>query len=230
MTDFRELDGRTDFYFLRHGESEGNSARLLQGRGDYPLSEAGRQQALRVAGWLGDKGIQCVLASPLARSAETARIVASALELPEPETREELTELDTGLFTGLAVTDIRSRYPQAWSAFQRESWEGVPGAERAADLAVRSGRLWEELAARARSGRRSLLCVTHSGTMQWIIKTTFGCRTWMPVVPMGNCAVSRFSVDNRLGEEPVRHYAEWSLLAYQPFPELEREDHLFLKR
>jgi len=27
----------------------------------------------------------------------------------------------------------------------------------------------------------------------------------------------------------VRHYAEWSLLAYQPFAEPQREDHLFLK-
>ncbi len=48
----------------------------------------------------------------------------------------------------------------------------MPGAERAADLAARAGRLWEELAARA--GEGPLLCVTHSGTLQWIIKTTFG--------------------------------------------------------
>jgi broad specificity phosphatase PhoE len=228
MTDFRRLDGRGDFYFLRHGESEGNSARLLQGRGDYPLSAEGRQQARRAAGWFADKGIRAVLCSPLARAAETARILTAALGLPEPESRAELTELDTGLFTGLAVEDIRKRYPEAWSAFQRESWEGVPGAERAADLAARAGRLWEELAARA--GEGPLLCVTHSGTLQWIIKTTFDARAWMPVVPIGNCAVSRFRVDNRLHQEPVRHYAEWSLLAYQPFPEPEREDHLFLKR
>jgi len=228
MTDFRQLDGRGDFYFLRHGESKGNSARLLQGRGDYPLSAEGRRQASRVAGWFADKGIRAVLCSPLARAAETARILTAALELPEPESRAELTELDTGLFTGLAVEDIRKRYPEAWSAFQRESWEGVPEAERAADLAARAGRLWEELAARA--GQGPLLCVTHSGTLQWIIKTTFGGRAWMPVVPIGNCAVSRFRVDNRLHEQPVRHYAEWSLLSYQPFPEPEREDHLFLKR
>ena len=86
MTDFRELDGRTDFYFLRHGESEGNSSRLLQGRGDYPLSEAGRQQALRVAGWLGDKGIQCVLASPLARLARALPIGGGGGPVPNRRT------------------------------------------------------------------------------------------------------------------------------------------------
>jgi broad specificity phosphatase PhoE len=228
MIDFRRLDGPRDFWFLRHGESEGNNARLLQGRTDFPLSETGREQARRVAAWFADKGLRAVLCSPLARASETARILAAELGLPEPESREELTELDTGLFTGLTVEDIRRRYPEAWRAFQRESWEGVPGAERAADLAARAARLWEELAARSQAG--PLLCVTHSGTMQWIIKATFGGRAWMPVVPIGNCAVCRFRVDNRLHAEPVRHYAEWSLLAYQPFPEADREDHLFLKR
>jgi broad specificity phosphatase PhoE len=230
MIDFRLLDGRTDFYFLRHGESEGNSARRIQGRGDYPLSEAGREQARRVSGWLADKGIRRVLTSPLARAAETALIVAGELGLPAAQTLAELNELDTGRFTGLTVEEIRGRFPEAWRSFQRESWEGVPGAERAADLEARAGRMWEHLAALAEEGAHGLLCVTHSGTMQWVLKTTFGCRTWMPVVPMGNCAVCRFSVDNRLREDPVRHYAEWSLVNYQPFRDLERGDHLFLKR
>jgi len=228
MTDFRRLEGRGDFWFLRHGESEGNNARLLQGRADFPLSQRGREQARRVAGWFADKGIRAVLCSPLARAAQTAGILADALGLGEPQPREELTELDPGLFTGLAAEDIRARFPEAWAAFQRESWEGVPGAERAAGLLERAGRLWEELAARAAEG--PLLCVTHSGTMQWIIKATFGGGAWMPVVPIGNCAVCRFRVDNRLHGEPVRHYAEWSLLAYQPFPEPAGEDYLFLKR
>jgi broad specificity phosphatase PhoE len=226
MIDFRRLDGPRDFFFLRHGESEGNHARLLQGRADFPLSANGRRQALQVAGWFADKGLRAVLCSPLARAAETARILAEGLRLPAPESLAELTELDTGLFTGLAAEDIRARYPQAWGAFQRESWEGVPGAERAADLRARAGRLWELLAARSAEG--PLLCVTHSGTMQWIIKATFGGRSWMPVVPLGNCAVCRFRVDNRLAGEPVRHYAEWSLLAYQPLAGPDGKEHLFL--
>jgi broad specificity phosphatase PhoE len=228
MTDFRALPGRFDFYFLRHGESEGNSARLMQGRGDYPLSEAGREQARRIAGWFADRRIGRLLSSPLARALETARILADRLELAEVELREELNELDIGLFTGLSVEQIRARHPEAWRFFLRESWEGVPGAERIASLQDRAERLWELLAGSAVAGRAAL-CVTHSGIMQWVLKATLGCRTWMPVVPMGNCSVSRFSVDNRREGEPLGYYAEWSLINHQPFGEFRQDGHLFLK-
>jgi broad specificity phosphatase PhoE len=229
VIDFRALDGRTDFYFLRHGESEGNSARLIQGRRDYPLSETGREQARRTAGWFADKRIGRLLSSPLARASQTARILADRLGLAEVEVREELTEMDTGLFTGLAVTEIQERHPEAWRSFQRESWEGVPGAERIASLAARAEGLWRLLGGSV-DGGRAALCVTHSGIMQWVLKISLGCRTWMPVVPMGNCGICRFSVDNRLDAEPVRYYTEWSLINYQPFSDFEGDGHLFLKR
>jgi broad specificity phosphatase PhoE len=228
MTDFRALPGRFDFYFLRHGESEGNSARLMQGRGDYPLSKAGREQAHRVAGWFAGRRIGRLLSSPLARAHETARILADSLGLAEVELCEELNELDTGLFTGLTVEQIRTRHPEAWRSFQRESWEGVPGAERIANLRERAERLWELLAGSAAAGQ-AVLCVTHSGILQWVLKATLGCRTWMPVVPMGNCSISRFSVDNRREGEPAGYYAEWSLINHQPLGESRPDGHLFLK-
>jgi broad specificity phosphatase PhoE len=229
VIDFRSIEGPADFYFLRHGESEGNSARLIQGRGDYPLSEAGREQARLTAGWFADKHIGRLLSSPLSRAHETARIVADRLGLAQVEVREELNELDTGLFTGLPMAEIRGRHPEAWRSFQLESWEGVPVAERIESLEARAEALWSLLAASAPGGRATL-CVTHSGIMQWVLKTTLGCRAWMPVVPMGNCGISRFSVDNRLDAEPVRYYSEWSLINHRPFAEREGGGYLFLNR
>jgi broad specificity phosphatase PhoE len=229
VIDFRSFAGPADFYFLRHGESEGNSARLIQGRGNYPLSEAGREQARLAAGWFADKRIGRLLSSPLARAHETARMLADRLGLTRIEVREELNELDTGQFTGLTVEEIRERLPAAWRSFQRESWEGVPGAERIESLAARAEALWRLLAA-SPAGDRATLCVTHSGIMQWVLKVTLGCRVWMPVVPMGNCGISRFSVDNRLEDEPGRYYAEWSLINHRPFDSPEGGGHMFLKR
>ena len=70
------------FWFLRHGETDWNASGLSQGRTDIPLNDIGRAQADRAAGQLVARGIARVHASPLARAAETARIVAARLALP----------------------------------------------------------------------------------------------------------------------------------------------------
>ena len=59
-------------YLIRHGQTEGNAAKLLQGRRDIPLNEVGIEQA-RVAGThLADEGIRItrVFTSPLGRAAQ----------------------------------------------------------------------------------------------------------------------------------------------------------------
>ncbi len=77
--------------FLRHGESEGVRDKILQGHLDLPLTENGRAGVRRLAQyWLqAGQTFDQVIASPLQRTQETARIVASTLKLP-PVASEEL--------------------------------------------------------------------------------------------------------------------------------------------
>jgi broad specificity phosphatase PhoE len=230
MIDFRSLDGRGNIYFLRHGESEGNSAGVIQGRRDYPLAPRGLEQAGEAAEWLSGRQIRRVLSSPLKRAFQTAEVIADRFGLKEVAALPELTELDTGLFTGRTLSEIKERYADQWRSFQARSWEGVRGAEPITELTARAEALWEVLATEFRRGVRDLLCVTHSGIMQWIVKVTFGHRDWMPLVPMGNCGISHFSLDNRLEADHPRYYFEWTRLNYQPFGESGQDGHLFLKR
>lgn len=212
MIDFRKLDGRGCFYLLRHGESEGNNDGVLQGRRDYPLSDRGRDQARRAAAWFSREArdIDCLLCSPLARAEQTARILGKELGVNNIEVLDELTELDTGIFTGITLAEARAAYPTEWARFQAESWEGVPGAESTDVLYSRAEAVWDLLCGRFTSGRRSLLAVTHSGLLQWLIKSTLGHRSWMPVFPVANCGGFRLSVDNRAGEQ--QYYSEWTLI------------------
>jgi broad specificity phosphatase PhoE len=227
---FTTLPGRGNIFFLRHGESEGNDARVIQGREDFPLSAAGRKQAQQVAAWFTDKRIDTVLSSPLKRAAQTARIIASVLGVEDVKSNEGLQEMGTGIFTGMSVAEIQQRYPEAWSSFQRLSWEGVPEAERVEELYSRARSLWMNLAEIYRGGRRNILCVTHSGILQWIIKATFGQQSWMPIVPIGNCGICQFSLDNDIDSQQPRSYFEWSHLNYQPIEAIDSRDHLFLER
>src|SRR5512144_1482796 len=68
-------------YVIRHGETIGNAARVVQ-RPDNPLSPLGELQAERLAGRLATAGIARIVASDLARAAGTAERLRQATGAP----------------------------------------------------------------------------------------------------------------------------------------------------
>ncbi len=68
-------------YLLRHGQTEFNVKKLVQGRCDSPLTDLGRQQAQAAATWLKAHGVvpDKVVSSPLGRAMATASLVATEL-------------------------------------------------------------------------------------------------------------------------------------------------------
>lgn len=72
-------------YLLRHGQTEFNVKKLVQGRCDSPLTNLGRQQAQTAAAWLKVHGVvpDKVVSSPLGRAMDTAQLVACELLGPD---------------------------------------------------------------------------------------------------------------------------------------------------
>lgn len=68
-------------YLLRHGQTEFNVKKLVQGRCDSPLTDLGRQQAGMAGAWLKAHGVvpDKVVSSPLGRAMATASLVATEL-------------------------------------------------------------------------------------------------------------------------------------------------------
>ena len=66
--------------FLRHGESLGNAAGIIQGQADFPLSEKGINQARVLAKYWQDKSrtFDLIISSPLIRAMQTASPEARA--------------------------------------------------------------------------------------------------------------------------------------------------------
>ncbi len=215
--DFSTLAGRMNFYFVRHGESESNRERIMQGRTPSPLTETGRAQAREAGLWFRDRSLDCIISSPLDRARDTAAAIAEAVGIRQVGIAEELTEIDIGIFTNMRLEEVRIRYPSEYAAFLRESWEGVPGAERIDALYARAVAAWDRLFERFAEGRRNILAVTHSGFLQWIIRSTLGLKSWMPLFnASNNCCVSHMLVDNVPPEQPdggTRSlYASWMLV------------------
>lgn len=89
-------------YLLRHGQTEFNVKKLVQGRCDSPLTDLGRQQARAAAAWLKAHGVvpDKVVSSPLGRAMDTARLVACELLGPDAavEPCEGIIERSYGTF------------------------------------------------------------------------------------------------------------------------------------
>ena len=89
-------------YLLRHGQTEFNVKKLVQGRCDSPLTVLGRQQAQAAAAWLKAHGVvpDKVVSSPLGRAMDTAQLVACELLGPDAavEPCEGIIERSYGTF------------------------------------------------------------------------------------------------------------------------------------
>ncbi|MGQ4414048.1 bifunctional RNase H/acid phosphatase, partial [Streptomyces sp. SAS_269] len=140
---------------LRHGETPLTPQKRFSGSGgtDPSLSDAGREQAQRVAAALARRGtVQAVVASPLARTQETARVVAARLGL-DVTTDEGLRETHFGAWEGLTFGEVRERHPEdlnAWLADPEAHPTG--GGESFAETATRIAATRDRLVA-AHAGR-----------------------------------------------------------------------------
>lgn len=87
-------------FLYRHGQTQWNVERLIQGISDIPLNEKGRRQAKRAAQVLTGSTFDAVLCSPLKRAAETGEILASGITAPQPIIDERLRERAFGRYEG----------------------------------------------------------------------------------------------------------------------------------
>ncbi len=65
---------------------------------------------------------------------------------------------------------------------------------------------------RALTGDRNIACVSHGGFIQWLVRSTFGGRSWMPLLTTSNCGVFELLVAPRGGSEA---YLQWKRLNFQ---------------
>lgn len=98
------------FHFLRHGQTDWNVEKRMQGRADIPLNENGIAQAQAAAEHYTDYSIDRIISSPQQRAHVTAQHVAERLGVPlELDTR--LIERCCGTLEGLTQEEIAASDP-----------------------------------------------------------------------------------------------------------------------
>ncbi|MFH8412084.1 bifunctional RNase H/acid phosphatase [Streptomyces collinus] len=170
-----DMGAPATFVLLRHGETPLTPQKRFSGSGgtDPSLSGTGREQAERAATMLARRGtIQAVVSSPLARTRETAGIVAARLGL-DVGIDDGLRETDFGAWEGLTFAEVRERHPDdlnAWLA--SPDAEPTGGGESFAATATRLAATRDRLVA-AHAGRTVLL-VTHVTPIKTLVRLALG--------------------------------------------------------
>lgn len=150
---------------VRHGQTDWNLARRIQGSTDIPLNETGRADAASAAEVLAQHEHHAVYASPLVRARETAEIIARRLGAAEPLIERDLREREFGEAEGSSVED----YLVAYGGWHAE----VPGAEtldqvrdRALEALLRISR---DAHRRSSPTAESVVVVSHGGVIRSLL-------------------------------------------------------------
>ena len=177
---------------LRHGESEGNLAGVLQGQSDFPLTTEGKEQAQRLASLWQSQSVKfdLIISSPLLRASQTAEIIASVLEIPveyDPAWKERYF----GQLQGSPLKEIDQSIPPI-DFFHPYDPIGGNG-ESQLDLYIRAGQALQNLLHRP-SG--SYLVISHGGILNKAIYVILGITPQghynSPIFPFANAGYAKF--------------------------------------
>lgn len=177
----------------RHGETEQNKVRILQGQIPGELSELGKEQARKVAKRLAEEKIDYIFSSPLERAKDTAEEIRK-FHLDKPfELHDKLKELHMGAFQGKPAPE----------RFREERWKKgyfkKTGGEDYEDLVNRTRDFLEEIFPKLKG--KNVLVVAHNGTNQALIANLLD-KSWEHIKEIGtlkntSITIFEFSEDNK---------------------------------
>jgi len=123
----------TRLVLVRHGETEWSRDGRHTGRTDIPLTDAGRDEAVRLGAMLKGRTFSRVVSSPLQRAVETARIAGFGGRF---DVDPDLAEWDYGIYEGRTRLDIAREIP-GWTVWSQP----MIGGESLEALGARADRV-----------------------------------------------------------------------------------------
>lgn len=167
---------KTEILLIRHGETDWNAERRLQGFLDIGLNARGRQQAEALGVALSTESFDAIWSSDLQRAMTTAEAIGAACGIPV-QVDSALRERCFGALEGLRHSEIMERYPEAFVAWQSRSEDyrfpdGKNDAETLTEFAARVTQAVRRIV--GQTPGKKIVVVCHGGVLDCLYREAIG--------------------------------------------------------
>lgn len=180
------------FYIVRHGETEWNRVKRMQGQTDIPLAEEGIRLARRSGEMMRELPIDLIISSPLSRAVETARLMTEGRDIPLL-TDSRIQEISFGDWEGEYILESRTVPEDYREIFYNEPLlcKAPPNGESFADVLERTQALFEELTGNPAYQDKHILISSHGAASRCFLANFYEDKSdiWRGSIPK-NCAVT----------------------------------------
>jgi broad specificity phosphatase PhoE len=178
-------------FFIRHGETDYNKERRLQGNLDIALNENGRQQAYEAVPEIEKLKIDRIISSPQKRALETARILSEEIGIERIEIDADLRERSFGILEGMSFEEILEKHPHFMKVITEPQGVLVPDSETITEVETRVTAFIERI--KQLTHEENVLVVSHGGTGR-VFHKIINQAPGFERMELGNCQVIAFEL------------------------------------
>lgn len=187
-------------YFVRHGETDWNKDRKIQGQVNIALNEFGRHLARETAKGLKDIPFDVCFTSPLDRAKETAKIILEGREVPIIED-ERIIEMGFGSYEGGCCSGEGWNVPESFQKFFDDPEHFVPGegGETFLEVKERTGNFLNWLYDQEAYKDSNVLITTHGAALAGLLNNIRKqpLKEYWGIGVHKNCAVTKVDVTDK---------------------------------
>jgi probable phosphoglycerate mutase len=162
----------TRLLMIRHGATTLTAEDRFAGSTEVELSDEGRRQAQRLSERLASQKIAAVYASPMKRTMETARIIASPHTL-EVKGRPGLKEIDHGRWESRTRKEVEQQFAEEYATWEQDPFTFAPqGGESGLSVLARALPVVREIVTAHPSS--TVAVISHKATLRLLLCSTLG--------------------------------------------------------
>ncbi len=163
---------------IRHPQTTANKNHIIYGVKDFEYTERGEHQYLWIKEYMEmnysinnqfqeHKDRYHIISSPRGRALKLAQGISKELGI-DLETKDEIGEMNFGIFEGLSTEEAKQKHPDAYFNFQYHfDTTAIPGGESYEDFMTRMDRFIDYLGSLHGSGQfDEIIIVSHGGVIR----------------------------------------------------------------